>query len=158
MLDRRRHPFYRHSDAAFFLAVEDGRDVGRLAVLENRNYNAFNRTRTAHFALFESENSQSVAHALFDAAFTWARARGLETMVGPKGGLTALDGLGLLVKGFEHRPALGIPYHLPYYAALIEGVGFHTKGDSVSGYLSRRSPFPERIHLSLIHISEPTDS
>lgn len=32
MLDRRRHPFYRHSDAAFFLALaDDGNPIGRLA-------------------------------------------------------------------------------------------------------------------------------
>jgi hypothetical protein len=29
-LDRRRHPFYEHGDAAFFVAVREGRDVGRI--------------------------------------------------------------------------------------------------------------------------------
>jgi hypothetical protein len=38
MLDRRRHPFYRHSDAAFFLVTEGRRAVGRIAALDNRNY------------------------------------------------------------------------------------------------------------------------
>ena len=35
MLDRRRHPFYRNSEAAFFLAVDDGCATGRVAVLDN---------------------------------------------------------------------------------------------------------------------------
>jgi hypothetical protein len=64
-----------------------------------------------------------------------ARARGLSKLLGPKG-LTALDGMGLLVKGFEHRPALGIPYNLPYYAALIEAAGFESCNNVVSGYLN----------------------
>ncbi len=40
------------------------------------------------------------------------------------------------MKGFEHRPALGIPYNRDYYAKLIEDAGFIGKGDILSGYLS----------------------
>jgi len=54
--------------------------------------------------------------------------------------------MGLLVKGFEHRPAFGIPYNPPYYPELIEAAGFEPHGDVVSGYLNARTPFPERIH------------
>ncbi len=145
MLDRRRHPFYQHSEAAFFLAMVDDRVVGRIAVLDNRHYNDFNHEKTAFFYLFECEENRAAALALFEAALAWARGRGLDSIQGPKG-FTALDGMGLLVKGFEHRPALGIPYNLPYYPALIEAAGFSGSGDVVSGYLSARSPFPERIH------------
>jgi len=38
----------------------------------------------------------------------------LNYMLGPKG-FSPLNGMGLLVKGFEHRPALGIPYNPSYY-------------------------------------------
>ncbi len=146
VLDRRRYPFYRHSDAAFFLALgDDGRAIGRLVAIDNRNYNAFNQERTAFFYLFECENDREAALALFEAAFGWARSRGLNKIAGPKG-FTALDGMGLLVKGFEHRPAFGIPYNLPYYPALVEAAGFESAGDVVSGYLHRNMPFPERIH------------
>lgn len=145
MLDRQRHPFYQHSDAAFFLAETSAGAVGRLAVLDNRHYNDFNHEKTAFFYLFECENQRDTAHALFGAAMVWAQARGLDSIQGPKG-FTALDGMGLLVKGFEHRPALGIPYNLPYYPDLVEAAGFAGSGDVVSGYLSARSPFPERIH------------
>lgn len=145
MLDRRRHPFHRHSDAAFFLAVEGDRVAGRLAVLDNRNYSAYRRERTAFFYLFECEDEPEAAQGLFAAAFAWARERGLQSIQGPKG-FTALDGLGLLVRGFEHRPALGIPYNLPYYPRLIEAAGFQPAGDILSGHLEASLPFPERIH------------
>jgi hypothetical protein len=145
MLDRRRHPFYAHSDAAFFLALRQGRVVGRIAVLDNRNHNAFNRERTAFFSLFECEDDREASVGLFEAAFAWARSRGLDLLYGPKG-FTALDGLGLLVQGFEHRPALGIPYNLPYYAGLLEAAGLQGEGDIVSGYLHRNAPFPDRMH------------
>jgi hypothetical protein len=144
-LDPARHPFYRHSQAAFFLAEEGGRWAGRLAVLENRHYNEYNRERTAFFYLFECEDQLPTAQALFEAGLDWARQRGLDKIIGPKG-FTALDGMGLLVDGFEHRPALGIPYNPAYYARLVEAAGFTSAGDTVSGYLNRSSPFPEKVH------------
>lgn len=65
MLDRHKHPFYKHSDAAFFLALDDGgRAIGRLAVLDNRNYNAYDKESTAFFYLFESEDNRAASHAL----------------------------------------------------------------------------------------------
>jgi hypothetical protein len=145
MLDRRRHPFYRHSDAAFFLAWEGERVIGRLAVLDNAHYNQHNCERTAFFYLFECADDPAAAQGLFDAAFAWACGRGLNRIIGPKG-FTALDGMGLLVKGFEYRPALGIPYNLAYYPALVEAAGFDSLEDVVSGYLGAATTFPPRIH------------
>lgn len=144
MLDRRRHPFYAHSEATFLLAEQDGSPVGRLAVLDNRHHNEFNREATAFFYLFECTDDLQTAGALFEQAFDWARRRGLTRIFGPKG-FTALDGMGLLVEGFQHRPALGIPYNLAYYPALLEAAGFQTAGDSLSGYLSRDTQLPDRI-------------
>jgi hypothetical protein len=143
-LNRRRHPFYKHSAAAFYLAVNDGRTVGRIAVLDNRNYNAFNHERTAFFNLFECEDDLAASGLLFEAAFAWARGRGLDKVVGPKG-FTALDGMGLLVRGFEHRPAFGIAYNPAYYPKLVEAAGFHGTGDVVSGCLDASMVFPEKI-------------
>jgi hypothetical protein len=65
-------------------------------------------------------------------------------VIGPKG-FTALDGMGLLVRGFEHRPALGIPYNLPYYPRLVEESAFQTTNEIVSGHLNGRAQLPEKI-------------
>ena len=145
MLDRERHPFFRHSDAIFLLARRNDETIGRLAVLDNANYNAYNHERSAFFYLFECIDERAVALALFEHGFAWARRRGLEQMKGPRG-LSALDGIGLLVEGFEHRPALGIPYNPAYYPALVEAAGFERLDDSLSGYLSTATKFPEKIH------------
>jgi len=144
-LNPRRYPFYRHSATAFFLAYEGGRAIGRLAVLDNRLYNEFNHEKTAFFYLFECENNLQAARELFTSAFEWAKSRGLDKMFGPKG-FTALDGFGLLVKGFEHRPAFGLPYNPPYYSELIETIGFEIAGENISGYMNADTRFPERIH------------
>jgi hypothetical protein len=165
-LNPKRFPYYKHSQAAFFLAYEQGgpmdersgpadkrsspvdertRPIGRLAVLDNRRFNEFNSKKDAFFYLFECEDNKDAATGLFDCAFAWARSRGLNRIVGPRG-FTPLDGFGLLVKGFEHRPAFGLPYNPTYYPALIEAQGFIPEEDIVSGYLSADIQFPERIH------------
>jgi hypothetical protein len=143
-LDPRRHPFYRHSQAAFFLALSEGSVLGRLAVLDNRRYNEHHGDATAWFHRFDAVDDGAVALALFDAGFDWARRRGLKRIWGPKG-LAHTDGQGILIEGFEHRPALGIPYNYPYYAALIEGAGFEKMVDFLSWYMDRQIGLPERF-------------
>jgi hypothetical protein len=146
MLDRRKHPFYEHSDADFFIARRDGRDVGRIAALENRRYNAYHGTHQAQFYLFECEDDLEASNALFERVFEWARARGLDQVVGPKG-FGALDGYGLLVEGFEHRQVMTMMnYNYPYYPRLVEAAGFRKEVDFVSCYLDPECfRLPERV-------------
>ncbi|HKZ55993.1 MAG TPA: hypothetical protein VJ123_10970 [Anaerolineales bacterium] len=146
-LNRKKHPFYEHSQAEFFLATRDGRDVGRIALLENRPYNQYHGKRQAQFYLFECEEDFEAAKALFERAFEWARARGLSQLVGPKG-FGALDGYGMLVEGFEHRPAMTMMnYNPPYYPDFMARLGFRKEVDFVSCYLGAdRFQLPERIH------------
>lgn len=151
MLNRNKHPFYEHSTADFFLAVRDGRDVGRVAALDNRRYNEYHDKRQAQFYLFDCEDDPEAATALFERVFQWARARGLEQVVGPKG-FSALDGYGLLVEGFEHRQMMTMMnYNYPYYPELLAALGFQKEVDFVSCYLNAdQFRLPERIH----HIAE----
>ena len=147
MLDRRKHPFYEHSDADFFIAVRNGRDVGRIAALENRRYNATHDTRQVQFYLFDCEDDPEAAGALFERVFEWAHERGLDQVVGPKG-FGALDGYGLLVEGFEHRQMMTMMnYNYEYYPRLVEALGFEKEVDFVSCYIEADDfRLPERIH------------
>jgi hypothetical protein len=145
-LNPKKHPFYEHSEVEFFLAVRDGRDVGRIAAIENRPFNAYHHKKEADFYFFECENDPEAAAALFEAAAGWARARGLNRLVGPKG-LGPLDGYGLLVFGHEHRQMMTmLTYNYPYYQQLVEAQGFEKEVDFVSCYLpADQFKMPERI-------------
>ena len=44
---RRRHPFFGHSRAAFFLARRQGRVLGRITVFENRRLNSVRERATS---------------------------------------------------------------------------------------------------------------
>lgn len=143
--DRETNPFYVDSEAAFFGAWHGDQLVGRIAVLDNRRYNEHNHTRAAFFTLFEAEDDDAVARELFAAAMDWARARGLDELRGPRG-FSPLDGLGLLVQGFEYLPAMGIPYNPPYYPRLIEAQGVAGIEDLRSGYIERTAVIPPEMH------------
>ncbi len=146
-LDRRRNFFYKHNHAAFFIARQDGEDVGRIAVIEPRRHNDHLGTHNAHFYLFDSIDQQAVANALFDAAADWAAPRGLTTLRGPLG-FMAFDGYGMLASGFEHLPAIGVPYNYPYYPRLAETWGFELEERVLSGYMDVPrilANFPEKV-------------
>ena len=143
-MNRDKHPFYAHSDADFFVAERDGQAVGRIAALFNRKYNEYHNRRNAFFYYFDCEDNPDTAQGLFDAAFDWARGRGMTEIKGPRG-INRSDGHGLLLEGFEFRPAMGMPYNHPYYQALVEGAGFVKHDDFLSGRLDRGHVLPERF-------------
>jgi hypothetical protein len=142
-----KHPFYEHSEAEFYLALQAGVVVGRVALLENAPYNAYHDRRAAQFFLFECVEEFEVAQALFARVFESARARGLTEVMGPKG-FGALDGYGMLVDGFEHRQMMTMSsYNPPYYAAYLQELGFVKEVDFVSCYLGAdRFQLPARVH------------
>jgi len=145
-LNRKKHPFHEHSDVDFFLAVRDGRDVGRIAAIENKPFNKYHNTRKADFYFFDCENDLDAATALFDAVFEWAKARRLNSVVGPKG-MGPLDGYGILVFGHEHRQTMTmLNYNFPYYERLVEDLGFVKEVDFVSCFLpADKFQIPERV-------------
>src|SRR5207244_12940628 len=53
-LDREKHPFYKHGDAALFLAKRNGEIVGRIMASEDPNDKALHQTNVGCFGLFES--------------------------------------------------------------------------------------------------------
>lgn len=152
-LNRDKYPFYRHSDADFFIAEEGQRTVGRIAVIENRPYNTYQDSRTAFFYYFEAVKDGAVAQALFEAAFEWIRERELNLLIGPRGLLRG-DGHGLLVDGFEHRPAMGIPYNPPYYADFLESASFEKEIDFLSAHLGGDFDLPERFYAIADKVKE----
>ncbi|HST30510.1 MAG TPA: GNAT family N-acetyltransferase [Chthoniobacterales bacterium] len=127
-LDRDKHPFYRHGDAALFLAKRDGETVGRIIASDDPNYNALHKTNVGCFGLFESVDDVDVAAALFDAATKWLRDRGRAEVMGPIDYSTNYV-CGLLIDGFEYPPTLLTAHNPQYYVRLIEACGFQKEVD-----------------------------
>jgi hypothetical protein len=130
----------------FFLAVRDGKDVGRIAAIENKPFNKYHNTKKVDFYFFDSENDMVVAAALFNTVFEWAKRRGLNMVMGPKG-MGPLDGYGILILGHEHRNTMTmLNYNHAYYQQLVEAQGFEKEVDFVSCYLpADKFQIPERV-------------
>jgi hypothetical protein len=145
-LNRKKHPFFEHSDADFFLAVRDGEVVGRICAGANRLFNEYHKTKKSQFYFFDSENDLQTASALFNAVFDWSKSNAFDTVVGPKG-LSPFDGYGIQIEGFEHRQMMTMmTYNYDYYPKLVEALGFEKEVDFVSCYLpSEAFAIPERV-------------
>jgi GNAT superfamily N-acetyltransferase len=124
-LDRKRHPFYRHGEAALFLASR-GRGseiVGRIMASDDPNYNALHQSNVGCFGLFECINNRDVAAALFERAENWLRERGRTEIIGPIDYSTNYV-CGLLIDGFQFPPTILTAHNPAYYKELIETYGF----------------------------------
>lgn len=146
MLNRQKHPFYEHSEGDFFIAERDGQIVGRISVAENKPFNQYHGTKKAQFYLFDAINDQEVANSLFNRIREWSKARGLDTIVGPKG-FSPFDGYGIQIEGFEFRQMMTMMnYNFSYYPALFENGGWEKEVDFVSCHLVRDNfTVPEKI-------------
>lgn len=122
------NPFFCHAEMQLFIARRDWADVGRIAVILDRNHNAFHGERTGFFGYFESENDREVADRLFGAAAGWARERGLTVLRGPANPSLNAEA-GLLVEGFDAPPVFMMAYNPPYYCRLLESAGFRKAKD-----------------------------
>jgi len=121
--DKKKNPFFEHSDAQMFIARRDGKIVGTIVAIENRRHNEFHHENIGFFGGFECVEDPAVATALFDAARQWCAARGLEALRGPAT-LSLNEECGLLVDGFDGEPQVLMTYNPRYYPGLLEGYGF----------------------------------
>jgi GNAT superfamily N-acetyltransferase len=153
-LNPKKSPYFEHSEAAFFVAMEGSEVVGRIAALDNHNYRAHHKKQDGFFYLYDSIDDQDVANALYGAAFDWCRAQGLTRIVGPKG-FVVFDPYGFLQYGFDKLPAMGITYNYDYYCRLAENAGMEKEIDYNSYYVSIKDfELPERMSLLADKIQE----
>jgi hypothetical protein len=118
-----KHPFHEHADVAMFLARRGDQTVGTIYATDNRAHNEFQHENVGMFGGFECQNDQAVAHALFDRAESWLRARGRSALRGPFN-FSTNEECGLLIDGFDDAPRVMMTYNPPYYQGLIEHEGY----------------------------------
>jgi GNAT superfamily N-acetyltransferase len=143
-LDRKRHPFYKHGDAALFLARKNGEIVGRIMASDDPNYNAQHQSNVGCFGLFDCVNDQQVAAALLERAAEWVRGKGRTEIMGPIDYSTNYT-CGLLVHGFEYPPTLLTTHNPAYYERLIDNCGFSKVIDFFAWWFSDPSAATARL-------------
>jgi GNAT superfamily N-acetyltransferase len=137
-IDPERGAFFQDgfgSKAAFFLARDEGRVVGRIAAIRNERHLARHQDGVGFFGFFESVNDPVVAASLLAKAEAWLKAGGLEVSRGPTS-FTLSDPAGVTIQGGGIRPALLLAHTPAYYADLLTANGYHKARDLLGYRLS----------------------
>ncbi|MBQ8428871.1 MAG: hypothetical protein IJX30_02120 [Clostridia bacterium] len=139
-----KNVYYRTCLSVFFLAKRDGKTVGRIQGIVQKQYNEIHGTKQARFTRFDCEDNEETAKALFAAVESWAKAQGMVEMVGPLG-YSDLEREGLLIEGFEYLATFEEQYNYEYYANLVESYGFVKDVDWVESRLFSTPQQDERL-------------
>lgn len=141
---RDKNVFYQHGEAQAFLARRGTDVVGRIVAAIDRRANSERKEQAGFFGYFEVDQDYGVAAALLDAARTWLVEKGMALMRGPMT-FSPLDGLGCQVDGFDHPPAIMMPYNPDYYAGFFEQYGLKKAKDLYAYELEAQSSLSERL-------------
>ena len=122
LFNTQKNPFFEHGEVEPFLALRDGRVVGRIAAIDDRLHRETHADNAAQFGFFEAADGAATA-ALLAAVERWAKARGRARVRGPISP-SMNEMCGLLVDGFDTDPMLLMPHNPPEYGAQIESAGY----------------------------------
>ena len=142
LLDRAKHPFYANAETQLYLAMKDGRVVGRVAAILDRAHNRFHQENAGFFGFFESVDDPEVAHALLSQARAWVKGKGADFLRGPVSPSTNYE-CGMLIDGFDSDPMIMMSYNPSYYPALMEKTGLR-KSKDLYAYLSNTQTIDSR--------------
>jgi len=138
-----KHPFWKHGRAKYFLAVDKGKLLGRIAAIVDPRFIDFQKLNLGYWGFFECIENQDVATALFEKAAEWLKEQGVDGAIGPMNPSTNYT-CGLLLDGFDSPPMVMMAYNLPYYAELVEGAGL-TKEKDLWAWLVDTPQIPPRL-------------
>jgi hypothetical protein len=133
-LSPKKNPLFEHAEVQLFLAVRDGRDVGRISAQVDR---LVHDPTIGHFGMIAAEDDAETFAALFAAAEGWLRERGRTRVLGPFS-LSINEETGLLIEGFDTPPMMFMPHDPPYAAVRVEEQGYR-KAKDVLAYLYEMS-------------------
>lgn len=120
-LDVGRNPFYATARRQLFLAWRGEKVAGTVAAIVDDARNAEVGESVGYFGFLEAVDSEEVVEGLLTSASRWLVDAGAEIIRGPINGSTS-DEAGLLIDGFETRPALWEGHHPPYYRQRLEAL------------------------------------
>lgn len=139
-----KNPAFDHCDVAYFLAYRDDEIVGRIGVFINFKSNERWEEKNARFGFVDFIDDNDVVDALFGAAESWARSRGMNKIHGPLG-FTDLDHEGMLIEGFDRLGTMATIYNYPYYPVQMERMGYEKQKDWVEFLIQIPREVPERF-------------
>jgi len=127
LIDPKKNPWFGHGTAAFWLAEQGGKVVGRISAQVDELVQEHMAPGTGQWGMFEALDA-GTAEALIKTAEAWLRERNMTRALGPIS-ISIWDEPGLLIQGFEEPPMVMMGHHRPAYRQWIEAAGYDKARD-----------------------------
>lgn len=134
---------FEFCEADYFLALRNGKIVGRVAAIINRRANDTWNKHTVRFGWIDFIDDIEVSTALINTVKEWGRERGMTEIEGPLG-FTDMDAEGMLIEGFDQLSTMATIYNYPYYPQHMERLGMKKSADWVEMKIYVPDHIPEK--------------
>ena len=138
-----QHPALAFCDLRMWLALRNGKIVGRIAGIINRKCNEIKGQKRIRFSWFDVIEDLDVAQKLFQKVEDWGKLEGMEEICGPSR-FSNMEKQAMLVDGFDHITSLSADYNYPYYPEYMDRMRFEKEVDYIQ-YKVKVTPVSERI-------------
>lgn len=135
----RKNAAFDFCEADCFLALREGKIVGRIAAIINHKANRTWGTNNARFGWIDFVDDEEVSRALLEAVEKWGRDHGCDKLTGPLG-FTDMDPEGMLTGGYDQLSTMSTTYNYPYYPKHMERLGYTKEVD----WVERKILTPEK--------------
>jgi GNAT superfamily N-acetyltransferase len=143
-LNKDKNPAFDYCESKYWLAYKDGKVVGRIAGILNKEYVEKWKNKYVRFGWIDFENDIEIAKALIGKVEDWAKEMGMTAVHGPLG-FTDLDHEGMLVDGFDQLGTLASLYNHSYYPEIIQKLGYVKDADWVEYRINLPATIPEKL-------------
>lgn len=134
-LSKNKNAAFDFCEAEYYLALKEGKIVGRVAAIINHKANEKWKKKDVRFGWIDFIDDIEVSRALFKAVEEYGRKKGMDDIVGPLG-FTDMDPEGMLTWGFDKLGTMATIYNYEYYPQHMEKLGGWEKdNDYVEYYL-----------------------
>ena len=143
-LSKDKNAAFDFCEAEYYLALKEGKIVGRVAAIINHKANEKWKKKDVRFGWIDFIDDIEVSRALFEAVEEYGRKKGMNDIVGPLG-FTDMDPEGMLTWGFDKLGTMATIYNYEYYPQHMEELGGWEKdNDYVEYYLVVPEKSPEK--------------
>lgn len=143
-LSKDKNAAFDFCEAEYYLALKEGKIVGRVAAIINHKANEKWKKKDVRFGWIDFIDDIEVSRALFKAVEEYGRKKGMNDIVGPLG-FTDMDPEGMLTWGFDKLGTIATIYNYEYYPQHMEKLGGWEKdNDYVEYYLVVPEKSPEK--------------
>lgn len=133
--DRSKNPALEQAELYLYLAHQNSRVVGRIAVIINWHEINTQHIKKVRFGWFDFIDDKAVSKALLDKVFEKGKEHQLEFAEGPMG-FSNMEKVGVQVEGFDHIGSMITWYNFPYYKEHLEQLGFRKEKEYIESEFS----------------------